>query len=704
MIGRISSEDLATSLALVTGLALVVLVRVWVPYDDVFRNGDVVLAANDPYFFRYWVEGLLATDASPFDMGDLAGLSEEIRTHRNVLFIVSVWAATETLGGSAHTAGVMLAWYPVGAAVVMAVLLYVLVVDVTGDRRIGLIAVVLLGLTPAHAYRTMLGFGDHDAFHALWVVVTAAALVRLTRAGTGDRPWRRTGYWITVGTLGVGVAALSFAWLGGPILLVPIAVFALGTAVSCVRHGRSPVLENGGLLAALLVASVLSLALHRGLNWAEPYRGFAPVLLFVLVVGILVVGELAGRMELPWPVVLSGALGVIGVWFAAIWTGIGAFAAPMHRFVAYFRQFPREPEYRIGETVSLVADLQTPVVLFGLLLFVAVPVMVLVVFELRSAHRPEWLAVSAYAWTFLALSIVQLRFTGVFSVFVAAFAAVGILYVVGEREPSWGLSLGVDRAEVSRDTQGFDVVDGVRMAGIVLVLVVLVTGIGVAQIPGTMGQLTVDDTTHETATWMGEYSADRGWEFPENYVFSAWGTNRVYNHVVSGEAESYRYAQQNYRTFVSSSDPERWHDDLEGRAGFVVVEDTRFAYPPESMQVRLNDRYGSAGGGVDGLAHYRLLYVSDDETTKVFTLVPGGTIAGNATPNTTLQVESDVEVGDTTFTYQRIVRVPSDGRYEVTVPYPGRYTVGSEAVRVSESNVTNGETIHADRFPHEDDP
>jgi dolichyl-diphosphooligosaccharide---protein glycosyltransferase len=689
---RVSLNDLVIWTFLAIALGLVVVVRTWVPYGDVVRNSDVVLVGNDPHFFRYWTEELLASGVDPSSEA-LATLPEEIREHRTVLFILTMWGITELFGGSTHTAGLVLAWYPVIAAVVMAGLVYVLASDVTGNRFVAVVAVVLLALIPAHAYRTMFGFGDHDAFHTLWVVVMAGALIRLVTIKTVDQPWKHVGYWIAIGGLSLAIAALSFAWRGGTMLLVPIAVFALGSTISCIQNDLSPVRKNVGLLSALVIASIISVLVHLEVGWAEPYRGFAPTLLLVLVAGILTTGELAWRLKLPRVIGFGGVLSIISVWFAGIWMGIEEFAAPMHRSVEYFRQFPREPDYQIGETVSLIADPQTPLMMFGLTLIIALPVMIWVVLNLRSMYRPEWIALSAFAWTFLTLSVVQLRFTNVLAIFTAVFAAVGVWYIVGEMTPSLSLSLFTDQQQDSPVESTITVWESVRTAGIVLIIILLVTGIGVAQIPGTMDRIAVDDTTYETATWISEYSAEQELEHPENYVFSDWGTNRAYNHIVSGEAESYAYAEQNYREFITSSNDEWWYDELDGRTGFIVVQDTQFEYPSHSMQVRLNDHYGSDSDTTEGVENYRLVYVSDDETTKVFTLVPGATISGNATPNSTVDIETDVTVGDTDFVYERTSQVSNSGEYEVTVPYAGSYTIDSEPVHISEQNVTNGDTI-----------
>lgn len=688
-------DNRQTALWLLLGLALVVVVRVWVPYDEVFRDGAVVLAGNDPYFYRYWIDQLLQSGLSSINPFDLAELPANLREH-DVLFVWAMWPWALLLGGGARGSGLVLAWYPVVAAVVTALLVFVVAWMLTKDRRVAVLSVFVLALTPAHAYRTMLGFGDHHAFDYVALMVTVTALVRL---GSGEFRWsdsvRRRVIWVVgVGLFGGAVATQVLAWRGGPILLIPIGLFAILGAISSVHAGESPTSSLLGLLAGLAFASVLSAFVHIGLGWAPAYRGFAPFVLFGFVAWVLAIGELAYARGTTW---LDAAIGVpiaIGLWLVTLAVVGPALLLPLDKYLQFLRDASLAQTAGIGETFSLLGSLEQPLLLFGLVLVVAVPAMVWVANEGRREYRPGWLAVSAYAWVFLAMSVNRVRFTGMLALFTAVFAAVGILWLAGRMEQATPLAIfGLERGWRPFDWKPPEESDPIRVVAVLGLVVLLITGIGVAQTPSTMNQITVDETAYEAATWMEGYSTDRGWDYPRNYVFSEWGSNRAYNYYVSGESESYSYAQRNYRAFVSSSDPEAWYDALDGGTGFVVVRASAFDYPGDSMQVRLFERHGSAGDGVQGLAHYRLVYVGGDGGLKVFTLVPGATIVGNGTPNSILPVSTEVRIGQHTFTYRRNVRTDGEGRFSVTVPYPGAYAVGSAEVTVSDTNVTAGDTI-----------
>jgi dolichyl-diphosphooligosaccharide--protein glycosyltransferase len=416
--------------------------------------------------------------------------------------------------------------------------------------------------------------------------------------------------------------------------------------------------------------------------------------LFGFVAWVVAAGEVAYAKGTTW---LDAAFAMpiaVGLWLVTLALVGPSLLIPLDQYLQFLQDASLGRSAGIGETFSLFGSLEQPLLLFGLVLVVAVPTMVWVANELRMEFHPGWIALSAYAWVFLALSVNRVRFTGMLALFTAIFAAVGIIWLAGRMEQATPLTIfRLERGWRPFDWKPPEESDPIRVVTVLGLVVLLITGIGVAQTPSTMDQITVDDSTYEAATWMDGYSTDRGWDYPRNYVFSEWGSNRVYNYHVSGESKSYGYAQRNYRSFVSSSEPGAWYEALAGGTGFVVVRSSSFEYPGDSMQVRLFERHGSAGDGVQGLAHYRLVYVGGDGELKVFTLVPGATIVGTGTPNSILPVSTEVRIGQHTFTYRRNVRTDSEGRFSVTVAYPGAYAVGSAEVTVSDTNVTGGDTI-----------
>jgi dolichyl-diphosphooligosaccharide--protein glycosyltransferase len=173
-----SDVDRVTALSLAGALALVVLFRV-LPFSSVFRDDDVVLSGNDPYAYRYLVHQLLAESGSVLDVSVLSSLPGGI-SHGEPLYVATLWWISALFGGTG-AADYVLALYPVVSAVVTALLVYVLTVRVTEDKRAGIAAVALLAVIPAHAFRTGLGFADHHAFDYPILALSLLTLVFVAR-------------------------------------------------------------------------------------------------------------------------------------------------------------------------------------------------------------------------------------------------------------------------------------------------------------------------------------------------------------------------------------------------------------------------------------------------------------------------------------------------------------------------------------------
>jgi dolichyl-diphosphooligosaccharide--protein glycosyltransferase len=210
------------------------------------------------------------------------------------------------------------------------------------------------------------------------------------------------------------------------------------------------------------------------------------------------------------------------------------------------------------------------------------------------------------------------------------------------------------------------------------------------QVPVKTSQVTTPPERYETAAWMDDYSESEVWGERPTYVFSPWSYNRVYNYFVSGDARSYGYARANYERFLTSSNASEWYDRLHGRAGFVVYTPVNTSAGTVGSQL---EAYGSRTRDASGLAHYRAVYVSESDTYRVFTLVPGATITGTAEANATLTVTTSIQINDIRIDYDRQVQTGPNGTYSVTVPYSGEYQFGNETVVVPEAAVRNGTTV-----------
>lgn len=705
--------------ALVVSLVLVVALRAF-HFGSVFRRGDVVLMSNDPYHYLYWVERL-ASAGTLLDFGLLASLPGGM-ARGEPLMISALWFFTELVGD----AGTVMALYPVLSAVFTALVVYVLGARLTGDRRAGVLAAVFLAFVPAHAVRTGLGFADHHAFDYPWLALTALALVELSRS----RGLRGRRDWFFGAVLGVAVAGQTLAWDNSPVLLAPLAAYAVLGVVSDVRAGRSPLMSGAPLVLGLDVAAAVSILAHHLLGWHGEAVAYAPGLVLVLLLTSLAVGEAVHRRGLPLRRVLDalssrelgtfGAAGLIALFLALhlvvpvhlLGPGLGGGGVDAgdteggsglsevieeggrgsERLTSGAEAF--EAQSLLGS--GLLGIVLTPLLKFGLLLLLALPYLGWATWRVYREDNPGWMVVCVYGWYFLSIALIQRRFAGELSPFVALLAAVGFLHFVG----NLGLLRRRDYLSLDSPLGGRD--NALRSpvyGSYLLVLLVAAVSFGLVGTPVMMGQAAVDGEAHDAALWMEDYSEERDWGYPENYVFSHWGRNRMFNYFVNGESGSYGYAKRNYGEFANSKSPGEWYRKLHDRAGFIVVRPRnlvlRGSVPENMMFVALFQRLGSRGQNASGLEHYRAVYASESGRIRVFTLVPGARILGAGPPNSVLNVSAEVELENGTFTYYRSAVTDDSGRYSLTVPYPGEYRIGETRFRVGETDVLGNRSVEA---------
>ncbi|GGK68675.1 STT3 domain-containing protein [Haloarcula sebkhae] len=680
---RFDFDARATGL-LVATLAVVFIARTYV-IGSIYRCGDIVLSSNDPYYYRYHVEQVAANAGSAADFGALSVLPRAL-TKGEPLTIATLWWVSSLFGGSKEVIGHVLAWYPVVSALVTSVLLYLLAVRVSSDRRVGLASVLFLAFIPGHAFRTSLGFADHHAFDYPWLGLTALALVVALTTATNRTSLRRPQPWIAAVGIGVGIAGQVLAWEAGPLLVLPVSLVVLGQTLLDVSNDRSALVGNTPVLAGVSLGAILAWSVHAATGWQTALVAGTPALLTAGTAVVIATAEAARRF------------GTTARQLAAVDIGLGVVGLVVFRFglTEQWGTFSRRLDTLFrsngtAETYGLFsADAFGFLFLLGLTLFLALPAMVWGV-DLARSDRSGWLVASSYAWVLFALAVIQVRFVGELAPFLALFAGLAFVWVA-----SW-----VDLSRPVLTTGDRDLRDvlvpDTRAVASLFVLFLLFGALGMVQVPVKTSQVLVEDGTYDAATAIEADAAERGLEYPESYVLSRWGQNRVYNYFVNGESQSYGYARGTYEPVVAATDPEKAHNRISGRVGYVVTTETDIE-EPTTMYVRLHQHFGSQNGNVDGLAHYRPLFTSEDGSHKAFAVVPGGTVKGTVAPNATVSVETTVAVSDREIAYERQTTADRNGAFTVTVGNPGTYIVttdsGSETtVEVTEQTVYDGGNV-----------
>jgi dolichyl-diphosphooligosaccharide--protein glycosyltransferase len=667
--------DRTLAAGLTGAIALVVLFRTW-HVASVYRKGDVVLLGNDPYYYRYWVEHVVVS-------GNLGAgnLPSGVPTGEP-LMVTSLSAMTTALGGTAEVAGHVLAWYPVVSAVIVAVLVYLLAVRLFEDPRIGLASVALLAVTPAHAYRSALGFADHHAFDYPWLVATVLALTVLADVSRDDLHSVHTVLWTVA--FGVFVTGQALSWDSAAIVLIPLTAYAAIGTMYATQGGRSPAIVAAPLAIGLLIAALLTFASHSVMGWHTKQVASIPALVFLAVAGVSGMAEAGHRVGVSAKAMLSGEviLGLAGV--AVVFQylpGLGSqFFSRLHRLLS---------NEGVAETASIVGGkmgtIIGPILIFGFVFFLALPYLGWALWWAYHRKKPSWIPISVYGVYFIMLSMVQMRFGGELSPFLAVFAGIGFVHLASAVElidrPA---ALGSDGPH---PFTGEITVPDRRTIASLFVLFLLIASWGIIQVPVKTGQLTIDGESHDAAKWMQQDAERRNLAAHDRYVFSPWGRNRMYNYFVGGDPRAYSFAYRHYDKLVRADDPDDVWTRLQDRVQYVVVNQNDAASGSPAL-VQLHEHLGSTAGGNGGLSHYRARFVSSGGEVSVFSAVPGATIRMNGSTSPR-EISTNVTIQGASFEYVKSVYRDGD-TVTATVAYPGEYTVGNRSVTVSEEAVRTG--------------
>jgi len=310
----------------------------------------------------------------------------------------------------------------------------------------------------------------------------------------------------------------------------------------------------------------------------------------------------------------------------------------------------------------------------------------------------DWVVVTTYAWFFLALSLIQVRFAGELAPFVSIFAGYGVVWLARRAIEA-----------VSRRTQGVaSIADSLpvlgstpsaRVAVVVVVLLVPVFAVGATTTTTVMNSPIYTEDVSETAAFLADHSAGAGADVNGAYVLSRWPHNRLYNYFVSGSSFSFNYSQETYRLFGVDTRAEDAYEFTHEGVDYLVL-DHRQHFPnitnarENNLGLRLARTGGSATPEWAGTGHYRLLYVSPNTTHSVYEPVTGAVLTGSAPPNATVLAGTNVTVPNADFIYTRPTEASADGEFSLRVSYSGPYLVRvaneTRAVMVTESDVHNG--------------
>lgn len=694
---------------------------------SVLRGGNVISPLNDPYYFRFWMEQLVTAGDGPADASILSATGgpgtngQAFDAVRPAAHALNWWLA-ELTGPDLVTT-----WLPVLSSLVVGVSVLAIGYGITRDLRVGFASVGMLALSPLHAVYSGLGFLDHTVHQYLWLGVTLAGLVWLAQftAQRYENHHRTENYltapalWSVVTLTGFSVGVYVHTFGGSPLFIIPLFLYIAFRVPMDLRAGLSPGYALAPIVAAVSVGALVAAGFHFLLDWGELFVVLTPIYAALGSGTVLVIGAVWRRLSLPVvglaPV--EGVAALVGVWLV---THINATA--IERYRARSGSFlGRE---NIAEAVSLFEPnlLGGPLARLGVGFLFAVPVLLWLTNVVARQYRPAWLVIVVYSWTGLGLAFVQNRFAGQLSLLLAVLAGFGLITLlywldfvrpvaVSPDLPTSYIETVITDSAVSAPEQPASATASettitrlesptTRRDYLGLGGSVAVTGaLGVAIVGGQTTQTVYDDDEYQAAQTIMAHQQAVAREYPENFVLSRWGTNRMYNYFTSGESESYGFARDTYPEFLIEETPDEWAQDQLEQVGYVVIDADDADFSVGTAYHMLQERLGVAMEYREPLSHYRLLYLAgdgdspDDWRLSAFAVVPGVTIRGTGTPGERVTAGTDVSISGIQFPYRQATTVTDNGQFELTVPYPGRYEVSNTEVQISETDVVRGESI-----------
>ncbi|MCQ4333102.1 hypothetical protein KM295_06245 [Natronomonas sp. F2-12] len=661
-------------------------------YDDVFRDGHVVSPGNDPYYYRYWQEQLLARSDGVADVEVLADIGGAA-TGRPLTHTLNWWLA-ELLGGTPEAAATVAAWLPVIGAVALGCVVYVLAKLLTGDSRVGMLAVAFLGLAPVHVVYTHAGFLEHRLHQYFWLGVLVLALswlaVDLQRRRESRTEnivaakchLRSRSSWIVAGVVAFAVGASAHIWTGSPLTFVPVAIYIALRTVSDVRADVPPLFANGPAIVGLAGGSLLAIGAHVGLGWHNSLAALTPALVAVGAVAVIGVGELWHRLERPAYELLAieGVVAIAGLAGLFVFELIEPSRITNSLTQVFFREGATETTSLFAVKHAVILG---PLWQIGLPYYFGLAALAVATTLVVQRYEPAWLLSVCFAWYYMALAAFQVRFAAQLVLFSSLFAAVSGVYLLAH--------IGLIRSFVpfARDEAERDKpfkIPGGRTSGYLFGTIGLLLILNLILVPSLVGQVTYSDEQFEAALTIDEHADEMDRSYPETAVDTAWGDVRMYNYFVNGESSSYG---SRYEQLLGAEHPDGRADGLRQNGKYVVVSE-REDPSSESYEI-LFEGLGVGHGDVETTSgRFQPVYVGDSH--RAFTVVEGAVLNVSSSTATSVTASTVLEVNDEEIMYERHGEI-ENGYVEIRVAHPGEYTIGTESRTVNETAVHTGEQI-----------
>ncbi|MFI5362438.1 MAG: STT3 domain-containing protein [Elusimicrobiota bacterium] len=573
------------------------------------------------------------------------------------------------------------------------------------ERRAARLSLLFASLMPMLVFYTALGRPDHHCFENFWLLLALLFWSRLGPAPSGKRAA------LVSSCVAVCLAIGTMFWIG---LIVFTIMFFLHVASEMLIKRRQGIAIPGGHLwlhLIFLVQAPIFLALAFANHWYssnaflfDAPSPFQPLLAACLALWTLCVHRRCSR----------GLDRLTAVFFAAaaILSTFLLFKS-MESLALFFSALPR-----IFESVTEIApffkpngvwSLENVSSYFGALLWVIPPAAALFAWNDRDEKArliALWLLITAV------LALRQTRYAYHFSLPASLILGYGA---------DWALTRWDERARKAKSAALQRACGRLLLAAVAVALAFPALK-NVAALLFVKEGIVSDDDLIATCDWIREHTpATRSlWSDQGTPEYGVYALHDIGDEIaaiaqrpaVAGNMHVLRQSLLDSVSFFFIANPDRAARFLSARKfRYVLLQDYVGSglLPEYARLFHMSDYEATFGADrartlpagywnlvymrlffFDGslrrydrsviapVGRFRLIYESPRGKDKVFEVVPGARIAGSCRTGSVWEAEIPVDAGQgRRFTYRNAAECGRNGRYEITVPYPGDYTVGS---------------------------
>ncbi|MDD1753467.1 MAG: oligosaccharyl transferase, archaeosortase A system-associated [Methanotrichaceae archaeon] len=681
-------------LGLIVVLILAILVRVFAGRNSLTENG-VLFYGYDEYYHMRRILYTIDHFPSVLWFDSYLNYPRGLKLTWPPLFDQLAAAVSLAMGQHSKPAvEVLIAFLPIFLGSIAIVLIYYLTKELF-DRKTALLTAFMVTIAPYFVKKTMIGAIDH---HSLEVLLALGVLFFLVLALT-----RKDKLYVFSIASGIMMAGLIYTWLGSPIYLGIVLIYAFCQMTLDLKQGSASNETIMVLLTAFCVSLILSLP-FRNAAWMQ-FSFISIIIIIIVLILLFAMSKLMAKKKVHWVFFPAVSLFICIIFFVLSMT----FGDRTLNFQAI--RLIQIREYLLGGgMIGKIAEAQpllyTPELLFSKaifsnlgwsLIFSLAGVLALIYCLTKAEDRIKRGLIMLLVWSIslLILTFGQVRFL-YFSNVIMCILISNLFFQILD---------SIERRRSGKSQSGKWLISSFLLLILILPMAAEVLALS-NEVPPIAGDW------YETLNWMEANTNNTSWfddpsEVPEYSVMSWWdyGNWIVYQGRRPVVANNFQTGISDSGKFFLSDDEENSTAIMNARGSRYILTDYDMLYgklpaiafwinedPSSYMRVEDFGSYIIAEpsprllnttlaklhfGDGSGMGHFRLIFESSNmlgynhqyAKVKLFEYVPGAVIRIDMKPNQQAGVLLNMTTNQgRNFQYFNMVE-SNDSKFEIRVPY-----------------------------------